>query len=142
MVAMSRLTFTVTAERGSRRWVLQCREHPGALSEVARLTDAEDAIREAIAFVADRPADSFDVDVIPAIAAETRAHLDAARALREQASDAQRQASAEMRVAARQLRADGMPLRDIGAVLGISHQRAHQLVTEGDAGITQTALRR
>lgn len=53
--------YTVTAERGSRWWVLQCLEHPGAISEVARLGQAHDAMREAIAFVAGVPEDSVDI---------------------------------------------------------------------------------
>jgi transposase-like protein len=33
------------------------------------------------------------------------------------------------REAARILHEEGMPLRDVGRVLGVSHQRAHQLVS-------------
>jgi hypothetical protein len=34
-----------------------------------------------------------------------------------------------MRAAAQELSRSGMPLRDIGQLLGVSYQRAHQLVS-------------
>jgi len=63
MAAMT--AYTVEAQRGHQRWLLQCVEHPGALSEVAHLSEAESAIREAIAYVAERAEDSFAVAIIP-----------------------------------------------------------------------------
>lgn len=122
-------TFTVTAQRGQRRWILQCVEHPGALSEVARLSEAETAIREAIAYVADLPADSFSITVVPSIDARARGHIEAATRLRTQASQAQKQASDEIVQAALTLAESGLTLRDIGTILGLSHQRVHQLLT-------------
>jgi len=51
MVAMR---FTVTAERGAGPvWVLQCVEHPGAISQTIRLAAADQLMAEAIGFVAD-----------------------------------------------------------------------------------------
>lgn len=48
--------------------------------------------------------------------------------LRGQAADAQSEAARELRAAAQQLADQKLPLRDIGRLLGVSHQRAHQLV--------------
>jgi len=41
VVTMSR--YTVTAERGTRTWVLQCQEFPAALSELVRLDQTSSA---------------------------------------------------------------------------------------------------
>jgi hypothetical protein len=42
---------------------------------------------------------------------------------------AQAAAARERRIAARELKAKGLTVRDIGAALGISYQRAQQLVS-------------
>lgn len=120
--------YTVTAERGRRWWVLQCVEHPGAVSEVARLDQAADAMQEAIAFVAQVDPADVEVDVRPAVPAEVGTHVRAAAHLREVAHRANREAAAESRAAARVLRDAGLSVRDVGTVLGVSHQRAHQLL--------------
>jgi hypothetical protein len=122
-------TYTVTAERGQRRWSLQCDEVPGAISEVTRLDQAEDVMREAIAFVAD--VDEADVEVTLHIvlpSEEYREHQRRAARLREDAKLANEQAALEARRAATALRDDGLSVRDIGTVLGVSHQRAQQLI--------------
>jgi hypothetical protein len=120
--------YTVEAERGRLRWSLQAVEVPGAISEVDRLTQAAEYMREAISFVTGEPQDQIEVDVIPIISAETREHLDNARRLRDEAAKANAAAAAERRAAARSLRAAGLSVREIGAVLEVSHQRAQQLL--------------
>jgi predicted RNase H-like HicB family nuclease len=55
--------YTVTAERSGQWWALQCVEVPGAVSQVRRLDQAEDMMREAIAWVAGVPEDSIEIDV-------------------------------------------------------------------------------
>jgi len=55
-------------------------------------------------------------------------HLKKSAELRNEAARAQTRAAQEARTAARELAATGMTLRDIGAALGISHQRAQQLI--------------
>ena len=125
MVAMT--SYTVTAERGSRYWVLQCVELPGALSEVTRLDQAEATIREAIAFVAEVPQDSFDLVVCPVLPTPIEDRISEARRLRLVAGEAAQAAAVEWGQVAREL-AEIMALRDVGRILGISPQRAQQLV--------------
>lgn len=125
---MDRPVMTVTAERGRKRWILQCVEFPGAISEVTHLAQAEAAIREAIAWVATMSADAFDVRVVPQVDESVRRHLEHAAELRETADRALADARAESRAAARELAAADIPLRDVGRVLGVSHQRVHQLI--------------
>lgn len=53
------------------------------------------------------------------------ANVERARALEEQS---RRTAAEELRAAAQELRAHRLSYQDVGLVLGVSHQRAHQLV--------------
>ncbi len=75
---------------------------------------------------------SFTLDVQIELPAHVRHELDESAALREHAARDQREAAARTRRAARWMHEQGMPLRDIGQVLGVSYQRAHQLVSEAE----------
>ncbi|MCI0155804.1 hypothetical protein KNO15_03745 [Leifsonia shinshuensis] len=121
-------TYTVTAERTAKWWVLQAVEAPGAISQVARL-DQADQIKEAISFVTGEAEYDIEIDLQPILpAAAVRAQHDAALQ-RELAAQANRDAAYYSRVAAHELAAAGLTMRDIGTVLGVSYQRAQQLAT-------------
>jgi CO/xanthine dehydrogenase Mo-binding subunit len=122
------MTYTATARRDGRWWVVQCDQHPSALSQVARLDQAADVHREAIAFVTGVPEDEVEVEVRPMLDSELSSELDQAAQLAEQAKRAEEQAGAKRRRVARRLAKSGMTVRDVGAVMGVSYQRAHQLV--------------
>jgi hypothetical protein len=102
--------------------------------EVARTTqartlrEAESMARDLVAIMDDIPADSFDLDMTVILPAEVRAELDRSAELREQAARSQAQAAQLARRAARRLRDQDMPLQDVGAALGVSFQRARQLI--------------
>jgi len=121
--------YTVTATRRGRVWELRCPELPTMWSEATRLDQAEDTVREAIAFVADVPDDSFTVDVIPVLPVAYTVEESRAKTARDTAAAANADAARHSRAAARILADAGLTVRDIGVVLGVSHQRAHQLVT-------------
>lgn len=71
---------------------------------------------------------SFDIDVETRLPEELADELAQARALREQADEANRRAAALSRDAARKLADQELTIRDIGATLGVSFQRASQLL--------------
>lgn len=121
-------TYRVTAEHTrSGWWALEASE-VGAVSQTRRLDRAEAEMREAIAFLADVPESEVEVEVIPVIPDEVREAMRNSEALRSEAQKANREAAAEARRAARTLHAAKYTYRDIGTVLGVSHQRAEQLV--------------
>lgn len=126
MVAVT--TYTVTAERGSRRWLLQCEELPGALSEVARLDQADAVMREAIAFVARVPETEIDIELRPTLPGDVGEELTRAHQLRDRANALEQEATQHRLEVARALREQGLTVRDIGTLLGVTYQRAHQLI--------------
>ncbi|WP_420098482.1 hypothetical protein [Corynebacterium sp.] len=120
-------TFTVTAERGSGPvWVLECPD-VGAVSQTRRLDHAADEMREAIAYLSG--VDESDIEIVveprlPSYVAELKAR---AESLREQADDVNEQAARASRDLVAQLKQQGYSLRDIGVLLGVSHQRVAAL---------------
>ncbi len=123
------MRYTVTAERGtSGVWVLQCVEHPGAISEARSLASAPGLMREAIAFVAGVDPDEVEVEVTPVlpqdVAEEVARARDAVAGLAEQ----QRRAAELSRAAAKDLIARGLTGRDVSVVLKVSPQRVSQLI--------------
>ena len=123
------MRYTVTAERGQGPvWVLQCQEHPGAISQGRRLADAPGLMKEAIAFVSGVPQDEVEIEVRPVLSDHLRKAIDEARQHVQQAAAQQVAAGLSHRAIARELRAAGMSGADIAVVLEVSPQRVSQLV--------------
>lgn len=121
--------LTARAERGTGWWVVEVPEIDGLLTQAKSLSQVPAMVKDAAALITGDPEESFEVEVVPVITEGIREHLDAARRLFEEAARAQHSAAEEARLAARELAASGLTVRDVGAVLGVSHQRAHQLVS-------------
>lgn len=121
-------TYTAKATRDGKWWSVEVLEL-GVFTQARRLDQVEFMARDAIALLLDVPPDSFEVTVVPEVPAKVQAILDEVRESRAAAEHASEVASMKAREAARILHDEGMPLRDVGRVLGVSHQRAHQLVS-------------
>jgi DNA-directed RNA polymerase sigma subunit (sigma70/sigma32) len=128
------LDYRVQTELGrtGRWWVITVPAVPGAHSQVRRLAEVEDIARELISLMTEQPADSFSVQVEVLLPEDVRRDLEQSAKLREQAAQSQARAAQLTRHAARRLRERGLPLRDIGQALGVSFQRAKQLVDEAE----------
>ena len=85
-------------------------------------------VRDLISIMTETEPDSFDVNMKLLLPDDVAATLKRAGELRDIADSARKEAAAESRRAAKALRASGLTVRDIGAALGVSFQRAHQLV--------------
>jgi len=101
-------------------------------TQARTLREVEPMARDLIAIMEDIPADSFDVNVRIKLPEEIQAELERSAALREEAARNQAEAAQLSRLAARHLRDQGLPLRDVGQALGVSFQRAKQLIDEAD----------
>lgn len=126
--------YRVQAElgRSGRWWVIAVPDVSGAHTQVRRLAEAEEVARELISLMTNQPADSFSIEVDVLLPEDVRRDLDQSAKLREQAAHSQARAAQLTRHAARLLRERGLPLRDVGQALGVSIQRAKQLVDEAE----------
>lgn len=127
MVAVS--TYHVRVERDEKHWMLHVPEID-RVTQARNLRDVEPMARDLIAVMEEIPPDSFDLEINVVPPASVAAHLQKSKELSEQAAAIRSSAAAESRKAALELHRDGIPLRDVGALLGVSFQRAHQLVSE------------
>jgi DNA-directed RNA polymerase specialized sigma24 family protein len=125
---MSRSTYLVRAERSGNWWAIEAPEVDGAFSQAKRIDQIEDMAREVVALMLNVPEDSFDLKLDVAIPAEWDALAKLNRKAQIVAEVAQRVASSHARDTVQQLQAAGLPLRDIGSIMGISAQRVSQLL--------------
>lgn len=126
--------YTATAQRvAGGWWMVQCDQHPGALSQVRRLDQAVDVHREAIAFVTSEPVEQVQVSVVPRLDSAAEDELAAVRRLSDAAARAANQAAEQRAALARRLHEDGLTVRDIGQIMGVSYQRAGQLIAGSES---------
>lgn len=128
------MTYQVLVDRDERFW--RVRVPAVERTTMARsLGEVEVMARDLIAVMTDEPADTLELEVHIDLPTQARHHLEEAARLRDVAATTNHQAAAEARAAAAALRADGLTVRDIGHALGISYQRAHQLITDTDMSV-------
>ncbi|MDR1988780.1 MAG: hypothetical protein LBQ09_00950 [Acidobacteriaceae bacterium] len=96
---------------------------------MARFSQAAAHQREAIAFVTGADEATIDVEVRPALTPAVASLVADARKTRAQADALSRDAVTLAKKAAQALAEQGFTVRDVGAALGVSFQRAHQLLT-------------
>lgn len=122
-----RKTYVVDAQRSGRWWAITVPALKGVFSQARRLVDVEPMARDAIATVLDVPPRSLDIVVRPVLGDRLDALVHRAREARATAQEAQVDASECSVRALRSLQRAGIPLRDAGELIGVSHQRAAQL---------------
>ncbi len=118
--------YVIRAERWQDWWSLVVPELSGVATQSRRLDQAKPLIREVIELVVGESAHSYDltleivdadINTLVQIATDTRATV-------ERLTTQSRELQAEI---VERLRARGLPLRDIGELLGVSHQRVAQI---------------
>jgi hypothetical protein len=124
-------TYHANVERDGTVWRVRVPEVERT-TQARSLREVEPMARDLIAIMDDIPVDSFRVNVHITLPPDVAADLERSAALREEAARAQAQAAQLSRHAARHLRDHGLSLRDVGQALGVSFQRAKQLIDEAD----------
>jgi hypothetical protein len=127
------MRVTATATRAGQWWAIEVQDVAGGLhTQARRLDQVASVVADAVALVADVPPDSIEVDVSTKLPQRDAELIDAARAASQEATIAAERASRLSRQAVEQLRSQGMTVRDVGGLLGVSAQRVSQL---GEAGL-------
>lgn len=125
--------YTVEVVRSGGWWAVTVPALPGVFTQARRLDQVENMAIGAIAmFLGVDPVEVGEVTVRvtpPASAARLIDEMERAGGVARSAAAA---ASAARRQAARMLRDEGLPIRDVGTLLGVSHQRVSQILDEGD----------
>lgn len=124
----TRNTYRANARRSGQFWAIDVPELPGVFSQVRRLDQVGAIVRDAIAAFLNADPDNFDVLVHKELEPEVEQLIIRASTAKGRAAIAQAESSNAQRFVARQLTAAGYTTRDIGALLGISHQRVAQLL--------------
>jgi len=118
--------YHATAHRDGRYWIIDVPDV--GITQARTTAEAEIMTRDLISVMLEVPANTYAVTMHFIAPALVDAHLKRAERLRQEAAVAQAEAAAETRRAAAELKLAGLGLRDIGRVMGVSYQRAGQLV--------------
>lgn len=122
-------TYRVVAERSGKWWAAHVPEVAGVHTQARRLEQVEAEAREALALMLEVEPDSIAVTVEPRLPDEVSALISALTAAHEATEDAQSKEREAARKAARALvEGLGLPQRDAGKILGVTHQRVQQIL--------------
>jgi predicted RNase H-like HicB family nuclease len=97
-------------------------------TQARTLAEIEPMARDLVAVMLDVDPSTVEIEVDLHLPTHVQAHLARAGQLRADEARARAEAAAEIRAAATELHDRcGIPLRDLGKILGVSYQRAGQL---------------
>ncbi len=121
--------YRVEAERSGDWWAITVPSLSGLFSQAKRLDQVEATAREAIAMMLDTDESSVGLIEVavtpPAAVVNLMAELKKSVAVASEASHA---AATTRRRVAQLMRDEGLPMRDVGELLGVSHQRVSQIL--------------
>lgn len=120
--------YAVTARLDGRLWFIEIPAIDGA-TQAQNVGEIEEMAIDYIAAVTDAPETEVHVTIELILPEAIKGHLSRAVELRTLEAEARTGAAEQARLAARALRNAGLTLREVGTVLGVSHQRAQQLVS-------------
>ncbi len=109
-------------------WNASVPEVPGAHTFARRLDQIPGLIIEALKLFPEEVPAQFDVELNPQLPDPMEQLVRRTTELREHAQHITEQANEQTRTAAAALRSQGLPLRDVGQLLHVSHQRVGQLL--------------
>ncbi|QLQ11160.1 MAG: type II toxin-antitoxin system HicB family antitoxin [Nocardioidaceae bacterium] len=123
-------SYDITITREGKWWMVKIPALDG-LTQARRLADAEQMAKEYIAVTLDVPLSTVTLGHVAISVpgtADVESSLAEITALRTQAEEAEATAAKLVRTLASDMATAGVPVRDIGQMLGVSFQRASQLV--------------
>lgn len=122
-------SYQVNAVRSGKSWAITVPALTGVFSQSKRLDQVEAMAREAIAMMLDiNEADVGDIEVVVTPPADVVDLLEKLKASEATATEATEAAVEARRQVAKLLRDEGLPMRDVGKLIGVSHQRVSQIL--------------
>jgi len=100
----------------------------GGTTQARRLDQIPGRVVEVVKLMTGTTIAAVDVDMDIHVPGESDEGIAATRALRGEVTRLQDDLQDRTRRTAKALRAQGLPLRDIGQIVGVSYQRVHQLL--------------
>lgn len=128
VVEVKPVTYHAVVSRSGKFWAVYVADI-GRWTQARHLRELDAMTEDLIELMTDADPGSFTVQYDIQLPESIQQHLALAERLRSESANAQAEAAAEVRAAARELHDSGLPLRDVGRILGVSYQRAHQLVS-------------
>lgn len=127
---MGRPAYSVHATRSGAWWAIEVPEIKGVHSQARRLDQVEAMAREAIALVLDVREDSFDLIISHTVPVEWNTTIARVREAQRAFEAARANLGFALRESVRELQKAGLPLRDVGSLMGMSAQRVSQLLDD------------
>lgn len=141
------MKITAHCVRSEGWWAVEVPEIRGLHTQARRLDQVEHMVLDAASLLTDRPESDFEVELAVDLPTPTANMVRRRAKAAQDAKEAQEFASSLSREAAARLAADGLTTRDIGTMLGMTHQRAGQLLEDRaparpeDPSVSETALK-
>lgn len=126
---MSTSTWHVTAEPVGRLWHIEVDGLEGA-TQAKRSAEIDGIVRDFISEMTGEKASRISVNISVKLPKDVTKALNDAEQLRAEAEQARKAAAMKVSTAAKLLKEDGFTVRDIGLALGVSFQRAQQLIKQ------------
>lgn len=126
--------WTARATWDSGWWVVTIDGIPNATTQARRLDQIPADVVEVVKLATGEDITPDVVDVEPQIPRAANSSLSRARTKRERATAAETEAQAATQAAVTALVAAGLTVRDVGRLLGLSHQRVSQIAAGADRG--------
>lgn len=118
------MNVTATAERSGGWWAVEVPEIPGLFTQARRLDQIDAMVRDAAGMLG---REVGTVTVEPKLSEQDERMLAELLDARRQASEAQSRASSLTRAIVDALRAQGMTVRDVADIIGVTPQRVSAL---------------
>lgn len=126
-------TYHVHVTREGKWWMIAIPELKG-LTQARRLSEVDTMAREWIAVTLDCEIDEVSIILSTTVVdgIDVKQMFAEIEAGRDEAARMEAEVRAKSEAFAKQLADADIPVRDIGTIMGVSFQRAHQLVTAND----------
>ena len=122
--------YTARYRREGSWWIVTVDGLDGVFTHARRIDQIEPLIRDAIALWLEVEPTSLEILLQPDLPADAASAIVEAARARSEAEVAKAQAAQSTTTAVVTLFRTGMPTRDVGRLVGISHQRVAQILEE------------